>query len=76
VAEEATRLFGVEPVLSKRGSSNMNAGVAAGISTISTGGERGGGRDSQEEYANIEPNLMGVKLNFLIGYIVTSGKTD
>jgi hypothetical protein len=76
VAEEATRLFGVEPALSKRGSSNMNAGVAAGISTISTGGDRGGGRDSQEEYANIEPNLMGVKLNFLIGYIMTSGKTD
>jgi hypothetical protein len=54
----------------------MNAGVAAGISTISTGGGRGGSRDTAEEYANIEPNLLGVKLNFLIGYILTSGKLD
>jgi len=73
VAEEATRLMGIEPMLNNRGSSNMNAGVAAGISTISMGGDRGGGRDSQEEYANIEPAMAGIKLNFLIGYILTSG---
>jgi hypothetical protein len=76
VAEEVTKLMGFEPTLSSRGSCNMNAGVAAGISTISTGGGRGGSRDTAEEYANIEPNLLGVKLNFLIGYILTSGKLD
>jgi acetylornithine deacetylase/succinyl-diaminopimelate desuccinylase-like protein len=74
VAEEVTRLMGIEPSLSNRGSCNMNAGVAVGISTISTGGDRGGGRDSQEEYANIEPAMAGIRLNFLIGYILTSGK--
>jgi len=76
VAEEVTKLMGFEPTLSDRGSCNMNAGVAAGVSTISTGGGRGGSRDTAEEYANIEPNLLGVKLNFLIGYILTNGKRD
>lgn len=73
VAEEASRLLGAEPTMSNRGSCNMNAGIAAGVASISTGGGRGGARDSPEEYANIEPNLMGVKLNFLIGYVLTSG---
>ena len=27
-------------------------------------------------YANIEPNLLGVRLSFLIGYILTNGKID
>jgi hypothetical protein len=76
VAEEVTKLMGFEPTLSNRGSCNMNAGVAAGVSTISTGGGRGGSRDTAEEYANIEPNLLGVKLNFLLGYILTTGKLD
>jgi hypothetical protein len=26
--------------------------------------------------ANIEPNLLGVKLNFIVGYILTNGKID
>jgi len=73
VAEEATRLLGVEPTLSSRGSSNMNAGIAAGIPSISAGGDRGGGRDTAEEYANVEPVLVGVKLHFLIGYVLLSG---
>lgn len=73
VAEEATRLMGVEPTLSERGSSNMNAGIAAGIPSISAGGDRGGGRDTTEEYANVEPVLAGVKLHFLIGYVLLSG---
>lgn len=73
VAEQATRLLGVEPSLSDRGSSNINAGIAAGMSSISAGGNRGGGRDTLEEYANVEPVLAGVKLHFLIGYTLLSG---
>ena len=73
VAEEATKILGVEPTLSERGSSNMNAGIAAAISSISAGGSRGGGRDTPEEFANVEPVLAGVKLHFLIGYILLSG---
>jgi acetylornithine deacetylase/succinyl-diaminopimelate desuccinylase-like protein len=73
VTEEATRLLGVEPTLSNRGSSNMNAGIATGISSISAGGDRGGGSDTPEEYANIEPVLAGVKMHFVIGYTLLSG---
>jgi hypothetical protein len=51
----------------------MNAGIVAGISSISAGGDRGGGRDTPEEYANVEPVLAGVKLHFLIGYALLSG---
>ena len=42
--------------------------------SFSTGGDRGGGRDTTEEYANIDPVLDGIKLNFLIGFILTHGK--
>lgn len=73
VAEEATRLLRVEPMLSSRGSSNMNAGIAAGIPSISAGGNRGEGRDTPEEHANVEPVLEGVKLHFMIGYVLASG---
>lgn len=51
----------------------MNTGIAAVISSISVGGDRGGGRDTTEEYANVEPVLAGVKLHFLTGYVLLSG---
>jgi acetylornithine deacetylase/succinyl-diaminopimelate desuccinylase-like protein len=74
VAEEATRFLGVEPRLRNSGSSNMNVGVAKGVPSISTGGNRGGGRDTPDEYANIDSNLNGVKLSFLIAYTLLDGK--
>ena len=76
VAEEITKIMGYEPRLSDRASSNMNASIAAGISTIGAGGERGAARDTPDEYANVELVLTGVKLHFLIGYIMTNGDLD
>jgi len=74
IAEEATLLLGSRVSLGNSGSSNMNVGIARRIPSISTGGSRGSGRNTLDEYANIEPNLTGIKLNFLIGYIITNMK--
>ena len=76
VAEEATKILGKEPRIGNRGSCNMNAGISEGILSISTGGERGGNRSYPNEYANIEPIFQGIKLNFLIGYILSKGKLE
>lgn len=76
VAEEATKVLGSKVSLSNRGSSNMNVGISKQIPSISVGGNRGGERDTTEEYANIEPVLTGIKLNFLIGFILTSGNIN
>lgn len=74
VAEECNRLFIEKVSLSTRGSSNMNSGIAANILSISLGGNRGGNRDRVDEYGNIEPIFTGMKVNFLLGYILTQGK--
>lgn len=68
VAEEFSKLLGVEPSVSPRGSSNMNAGIRKGVKSISTGGNRGGERNTMDEYANIEPVFDGLWWDFLIGY--------
>ena len=73
VAEEIVKVMGYEPTLSNRGSCNMNVGVAQGVLSISTGGDRGGARDSNESYANIEPVMLGAKWVFLTSYILTNG---
>jgi acetylornithine deacetylase/succinyl-diaminopimelate desuccinylase-like protein len=73
IAEESVKIFGKEPRLSSRGSCNMNAGIAAGVLSISTGGNRGGRRGYPDEYSNIDPIFTGMKLNFLIGYILGEG---
>ena len=51
-------------------------GVIVRIFTLSTGGERSETRDILNEYTNIEPNLLEVKFNFLIGYMLTLGKLN
>ncbi|MCP4711530.1 MAG: M20/M25/M40 family metallo-hydrolase [Planctomycetes bacterium] len=76
IAEEATLLLGSGASLGNSGSSNMNVGIAHRIPSISTGGSRGSGRNTFDEYANVEPNLTGIKLNFLIGYIITNMKQE
>jgi len=76
IAEESTKLLGSQVSLSDRGSSNMNVGIINNIPSISTGGRRGGKRNTTEEYANIEPVFRGVKLNFLIGFILAHGDMD
>jgi acetylornithine deacetylase/succinyl-diaminopimelate desuccinylase-like protein len=72
IAEEATKSLGYDVMVSSRGSSNMNVGINQNILSISTGGSRGGQRNTPDEYANIEPVLTGIKLNFLIGYILST----
>ena len=67
VAEEASILLGFEPTVSPRGSSNMNVGIRNGIKSISTGGDRGGGRNTLNEYANIEPVFKGLWWDYIIG---------
>jgi len=74
VAEEVTGLLGSDVSLSNRGSSNMNVGINNNILSISTGGNRGGKRNTVEEFANIEPIFKGIKLNFLIGFILANGE--
>lgn len=71
-AEEGMKLLGVQPVLSNRGSSNFNAAIARGIPAVSLGGDRGGGRDTLQEYANIEPIMKGIQLHFLLAIALTS----
>ena len=73
IAEEVTKILGSKVSLSNRGSSNMNVGISKQIPSISIGGSRGGLRNTADEYANIEPVLNGIKLNFLLGFILTSG---
>ncbi|MFC1562076.1 M20/M25/M40 family metallo-hydrolase, partial [candidate division KSB1 bacterium] len=74
ITEEAMKGLGAEVSLSSRGSSNMNVGISMKIPSISVGGSRGGGRNTPDEYANIKPNLDGIKVNFLVGYILAGGK--
>ncbi len=76
IAEEAIKALGYKASLSNRGSSNMNVGIARNIRSISLGGDRGGGRDSLNEYANITPVLDGVKVQFLLGYMLLNGAID
>lgn len=71
LTEEAVKIMGFSPSLSNRGSSNMNVGINRNIPSISVGGQRGGKRDLPDEFANIEPVFAGMKLNFLVGYILT-----
>jgi len=70
IAEETVKIMGYSPSLSNRGSSNMNVGINRNIPSISVGGQRGGKRDLPDEFANIEPVFAGMKLNFLVGYIL------
>lgn len=52
---------------------NMDAGIAAGVFSISTGGDRGGRRGYPDDYLNIDPIFTEMKLNYLIGYIFGDG---
>ena len=67
LTEAAYKQFGITPNLSNRATSNLNIGFAKGIPTIGMSGNRGALRDTPDEYANIEPVLMGPKLHFLVG---------
>ena len=44
------------------------------IPSIMMAGKEGGNRDTPEEYGNINYIIMGIKANFLIGFMLASGK--
>jgi len=73
LCEEASKLLGVKITLTARGSSNMNVAIGQKIPAVSLGGDRGEGRNTDHEYANIQPMLEGVKANFLVAYILLIG---
>lgn len=56
-SEAIARHLGLEPQLGNAGSSNMNVAIAGGSPAIGLGGERGGGRGTPEEWADV-PALM------------------
>lgn len=74
IGEEAMKLLGAKVSLTDRGSSNMNVAIGRQIPSINIGGRRGEGRNTNAEYANIAPVFDGIKVNFLIGYILLDGK--
>lgn len=52
-AEAIARHLGLEPQLGNAGSSNMNVAIAGGSPAVGLGGERGGGRGTPEEWADV-----------------------
>lgn len=74
IAEESMKLFTSDLYVNNMGSSNMNIGIQYEIPSIMIAGNEGGNRDTPQEYGNIESIIKGIKLNFLIGYILTSEK--
>lgn len=73
ISEEGMKLFSENIFISNMGSTNMNVGILNKIPSIMIAGKEGGNRDTPEEYGNIEYIIKGIKLNFLIGFIITSG---
>ncbi len=55
------RHLGLEPKLSNAGSANLNVPIGAGSPAIGIGGERGGRRGSQDEWADIPAMLRAAK---------------
>lgn len=74
IGEEAMKLLGAKVSLTDRGSSNMNVAIGRQIPAINIGGNRGEGRNTEAEYANIGPVFDGIKVNFLIGYMLLNTK--
>lgn len=56
-AEAISKYLGLNPVLGNAGSSNMNIPIGGGTLAIGIGGERGGQRGLQDEWADI-PAMM------------------
>ncbi|MFO7866043.1 MAG: M20/M25/M40 family metallo-hydrolase [Candidatus Aminicenantes bacterium] len=65
-AEAGARWLGLDPRLSKAGSSNMNVAVAGGTLAIGLGGSRGGSRGQPEEWADIPAMLRSARLVLLL----------
>lgn len=76
VAEEVMKLFDSDLYVSHMGSTNMNIGILHQIPSIMIAGNEGGNRDTNEEYGNINYIIMGIKMHFLIGYILALGTLE
>lgn len=67
LAKSVSLMMGFEPRLSNSGSSNMNVALGAGKPAIGLGGERGGRRGFEDEWADIGAMLRAAVQVLLIG---------
>jgi acetylornithine deacetylase/succinyl-diaminopimelate desuccinylase-like protein len=57
LSQSISRMMNLEPRMSNRGSSNMNVPLGVGVPAIGLGGERGGRRGFEDEWADIDAML-------------------
>lgn len=67
-----SRMLGNEPNLSQRGSSNMNVALGAGKLAVGLGGERGGRRGFEDEWADIDAMMRTAVHVMLLGALMGS----
>lgn len=72
LAKSVSQMMGMEPTLSNSGSSNMNVALGAGKPAIGLGGERGGRRGFEDEWADIGAMLRAAVQVMLIGALYGS----
>lgn len=64
------RALGLTPRLGNAGSANMNVPIAGGTPAIGIGGERGGGRGTPSEFADVPTMLRTAKHVFLLAVLL------
>jgi len=64
------RALGLSPRLGNAGSANMNVPIAGGTPAIGIGGERGGGRGTRDEFADVPSMVRTAKHVFLLGVLL------
>lgn len=69
-AQSAARSLGIEPVMSDRGSSNMNIPLSHQHLAIGINGDRGGKRGYLDEWADVDALIRSAKVIFLISYLM------
>lgn len=65
-----SQFLGYEPLLSNRGSSNLNVAISQGTPALGLGGERGGRRGFPDEWADIETMNKSAKHVFLLAALL------
>lgn len=69
-AQSAVRSLGLDPVMSDRGSSNLNIPLSHKHLAIGLTGDRGGQRGYMNEWADINALIRSAKVVFLISYLM------
>jgi acetylornithine deacetylase/succinyl-diaminopimelate desuccinylase-like protein len=72
LTKSISTMMGLEPSMSNSGSSNMNVALGAGKPAIGLGGERGGRRGFEDEWADIGAMLRAAVQVMLIGALYGS----